>query len=429
MAMNYMGQSQKNISKSYIDLEDQIFAKISSDYRFKDILYPFVVLDRDENRVVLGSSKETVNKVSYNFSLESAMQEIVGAIINDKLINIVFKIAEDEALVVKKRIDKKSAQKKQQESILPEIEEQKRDGKCNLIPFPIKDNKVRSDLSVERHAIFAANTFKGDFRSYERKLKDPQTGENFTLRIEVGDKKIRGLGVLKQKHQEAFYKLSQIWSQQNYYIEEEEKTVFGSLELSIYDLVQKLRGDDAGHHYQSTMQLLREMAAIRVCIKKINLEDDTCDIQDFTLLSYGINATQFSEKTLKTKPGGTSKVNIRFSNFVTDNFLKKNIKALMLGPYLSLEDKGRKGVAQLLYTMLDYELATKDKFNISLINLCNRLGLAQCKYKSERKRKLESSVKSIFGQKILDSKYEIAVYLEESEDGEDWIFIARRKPL
>ncbi len=114
MAMNYMGQSQKNISKSYIDLEDQIFAKISSDYRFKDILYPFVVLDRDENRVVLGSSKETVNKVSYNFSLESAMQEIVGAIINDKLINIVFKIAEDEALVVKKRIDKKSAQKKQQ---------------------------------------------------------------------------------------------------------------------------------------------------------------------------------------------------------------------------------------------------------------------------------------------------------------------------
>ena len=76
--------------------------------------------------------------------------------------------------------------------------------------------------------------------------------------------------------------------------------------------------------------------------------------------------------------------------------------------------------------MLDYELSSKDKFNISLTNLSNRLGLAQYRYKSDRKRKLESAVKSLNGHKILDNKYEIKAYLEESEDGEDWVFVARR---
>lgn len=428
MAMNYMGQSKKNISKSYIDLEDQLFAKISSDYRFKDILYPFVVLDRDDNRVVLGSSKETVNKVSYNFSLESAMQEIVGAIINDKLINIVFKIAEDEALVVKKRIDKKSAQKKQQESILPEIEEQKRDGKCNLIPFPIKDNKVRSDLTIERHAIFAANTFKGDFRCYERKLKDLQTGENFILRIEVGDREIQGLGVLKQKHQEAFYKLSQIWSQQDYQLTEKKSYIHGSIELSVYDLVQKLRGDDAGQNYKKVIQLLKEMSLIRINICRINTEENTCDVEDFTLLSYEWSVRNFSLNTMRPNQNGQSLVHISFSKFVTDNFLRKNIKSLMMTPYLALKDKGRKGIAQLLYTMMDYELATKDRFNISLTNLCNRLGLALYRFKSKRKEQLSHSIRMLNDAYILDGNYKINAYIVDSEDKKDFILIARKIP-
>lgn len=434
MAINYTKNSDKNVSndrkKDFIELEIKIFEKILLDFRFKGIPYPFAVLEKNENVVVLGSNKEVVGKVSYNYSLESVLREIVGSIVGDDYIKIELKVAENEFLSVKKRIEKNQAKQKEDEQTLAEINAQKAEGRCNLIPFPLKENKVRSDLSVERHAIFAANTFKGDFRCYERSFKDQQTGENFILKIEVGDRKIKGLGVLKQKHQESFYKLSQIWSQQNYCIEEEkeEKTILGSIELSIYDLVQKLRGDDAGHHYQSAMQLLREMAMIRVCIKKINLDDDTCDMKEFTLLSYGLDATRFNETTLKTKPGGTSKVNIRFSKFVTDNFLRKNIKALMLGPYLSLEDKGRKGVAQLLYTMLDYELSTKEKFNISLKNLYNRLGLAEYKYKSDRKRKLESAVEQLKKQKILDGEYEIEAYFIESEDKEDWIFIARRNP-
>lgn len=412
------------------DLESQIFERLQSDLYFKDILEPFAVLKKSATMVILGSTQKIVGKVNYNFTLENNLREIVASIMNNPCISVEVRVAEDEFQKVTKRIQKISAKKKKNLEIENEIQRQKIQGKCNLIPFPVKENKVRSDLTVERYAIFAANTFKGDFRLYERKIKDPQTGENIIFRIEVGDKIGQVRGVLKQKHQETFYKLVQLWAEQNYSIipDDSEKFLYGSFELSVYELVKKIRNDDAGHHYQSVMRLLKEMSTIRVCIKKI-YEDNSFDFEDFTLLSFGSSAKGFNEKTLKHKSGGFSKIRICFSDFVTYNFLQKNIKTLMLNPYLSLKDKGRKGVAQLLYTMLDYELSSKSKFHISLENLSKRLGVTQYQYKSKRKEKLVSSIKAINGTTILDGKFKIDALLVESEDKKDWVLVAKAIPI
>ncbi len=429
MAINSANNSDKHSSnhrkKDFTDLEIKIFEKILIDHRFRGFSYPFAVLEKNDDIVVLGSNKDVVGKIGYNYTLESALQEIVGSLIGDAYIKIKLKIAENEYLLVKKRIDKRLVKQKEEEQVLTETHSQKVDGKCNLIPFPLKENKIRSDLSVERHAIFAANTFKGDFRCYERKFKDRQTDQNIILRVEVGDRDGQVRGVLKQKHQEAFYKLLQLWSSQKYQLRSENSSAFGAIEISAYELVQKLRGEDAGKAYKSTFQIIKEMSNIRVNIEKFFVDEKISNVNNFSLLSY-----EWYARTIhKGFSPSETKVQIRFSEFVTDNFLKKNVKSLMLDPYFSLKDKGRKGVAQLLYTMLDYELASKDKFNISLTNLSNRLGLAQYKYKSDRKRKLEPAVKSLNGYKILDNQYEIKAYLEESEDGEDWIFVARRSQV
>lgn len=425
--MNLNKTSREVIFKNYQELEDKIFNKISLDYRFKDILYAFAVLEKDENKILLGSNSEICGKVNYNFNLKYTLENIIVSILGQECIKLELKIDENAFLAVNKRLKEKIAKEKEDKSSLIEIEAQKNAGKCHLIPFPISENKVRSELTIERHALFAANTFKGDFRIYERNIKDHQTGKSFILRVEVGDRTSQVRGVLKQKHQEAFYKLSQLWEQQEYQLVEEDKSfLFGSIELSVYDLVQRLRGDDAGQNYKKVFQLLKEMASIRVNIKKINIEDDTYDVQDFSLLSYEWHAKQFSEKTLRPKSDGESKVNIRFSNFVTDNFLKKNVKSLMLDPYFSLKDKGGKGLAQLLYTMLDYELSSKDKFHISLKNLGERLGLTKYKYKSDRKRQLNVAVLLVNGKTILSGKYEINTNLIDSEDKKDWVLVVRR---
>jgi hypothetical protein len=99
---------------------------------------------------------------------------------------------------------------------------------------------------------------------------------------------------------------------------------------------------------------------------------------------------------------------------------------LMLNPYFSLKDQGRKGVAQLLYTMLDYELASKDTFHISLLKISERLGLSQYRFKSKRKEKFKSSINMVNGSPILDGKYKINAYIVDAEDKKDWIFVARK---
>ena len=129
----------------------------------------------------------------------------------------------------------------------------------------------------------------------------------------------------------------------------------------------------------------------------------------------------FNEKTLRPSSDGQSKVTITFSEFITNNFLLREIKSLMLSPYLSLKDKGGKGTAQLLYSMLDYELSSKKTFHISFINLANRLGVRSYNYKSQRKQKMEPIIRSVAGKEILSGTSLVRSKIYQNEDKSDWI--------
>ena len=303
-----------------------------------------------------------------------------------------------------------------------EVGAQKKAGMCNIVPFPVSEpnKKIRTELTIERHALFASNTFKGDFRLYEHEMLDLETGAPLTIRVEVGDPKGRVRGVLKQKHQETLYKLFEIWGDEGYKIFEYDGETFGTLTCTVYELVKRLRADDAAHHYDTVFGLLSEMAAIRVRIKKIAQEKGIGNTKDFSLLSFEWQAKDFDETTMRPKEDKeSSKVCIRFSSFITESFLRKQIKQLMLKPYLDLKDRGRKGVAQLLYTMLDYELASKDEYHISLSKLADRLGATKYKFKSDQKRTIEPSLKSLNGTIILDGKYKLQITLRESNKKDD----------
>ncbi|MGH7249403.1 MAG: replication initiator protein A [Minisyncoccia bacterium] len=427
MAINQAAKKKLSSNvKTRHELEEKIFQDVCANRYFaREMAYPFAVLENDTKKVVLGSNAHITSRVNASPILQIEIREIVSKALGGVDVGVEVKNARDEFLETQKRIDKKIAKDKEEERILAEVEGQKIEGKCNLIPFPAKENKTRSDLTVERHSLFAANTFKGDFRSHERKIRNHETRETSTLRVEIGDRDGQVRGVLKQKHQEAFYKLSQMWAKQNYQIKHVGNSSFGYIEVSAYELTQKLRADDGGKTYKEVMLLLKEMSSIRIDIRKIHV-DGTCDIKNFALLSYESHATYFNEGTLKTRTGGESRIHIIFSDFVTNSFLRKDIKTLMLDPYFKLKDKGRKGVSQLLYTMLDYELSTKEKFNISLVNLSKRLGITQYGFKSKRKQVLQGSIDTVNGSLILDEKHKIHCHMVESEDERDWILIATR---
>jgi hypothetical protein len=400
-------------------LEQAIFVALMGNQQFNGLPLPCAVLSVRDDMVELGVSNKFHDAIVGNYCNYLAQREF-DALMSKLLGNRRYRVvrAEEASIAADKRIEASK-----------EVGAQKKAGMCNIVPFPVSEpnKKIRTELTIERHALFASNTFKGDFRLYEHEMLDLETGAPLTIRVEVGDPKGRVRGVLKQKHQETLYKLFEIWGDEGYKIFEYDGETFGTLTCTVYELVKRLRADDAAHHYDTVFGLLSEMAAIRVRIKKIAQEKGIGNTKDFSLLSFEWQAKDFDETTMRPKEDKeSSKVCIRFSSFITESFLRKQIKQLMLKPYLDLKDRGRKGVAQLLYTMLDYELASKDEYHISLSKLADRLGATKYKFKSDQKRTIEPSLKSLNGTIILDGKYKLQITLRESNKKDDFVLDAKR---
>lgn len=421
-----MMQSSTKISTH--TLEEQLYEKTKQHHNFGSNVF-LAIVHMDENHIMLGCDNDGFthlyrNEHLYCIDLRSILLALTG-----KNLAIEYKRAPQEVSTLKKRLY--ALEKAQQRHAIMQEEtlRQKQEGRCELVPFPLEEHKVRSDLTIEQHAIFAANTYKGNYRVFTRTFRPSPSSDPVTVTIEVGDKYDRIPGVLKQKHQEAFYKLSQIWSEQEYCLDSQshKDLSLGAIKISAYELVCLLRTNDSGQNYKSVLQLLQDMSNIRVKITRENLKTNEVKIQDFSLLSYEWQTNMIGKR--HSQNDTESQVKIWFSNFVTENFLKKHVKALLVDPYLGLKDKGRKGVAQLIYTMLDYELSSKESFNISLRNLAERLGTTQYSFKSKRKEKMESSIEMVNNSPILDGAFKVNCFLSKSDKKNDWILMAKRTPI
>lgn len=319
-----------------------------------------------------------------------------------------------------------------------DVVRQKEEGHCDLIPFPtVATQPFRSEMSVEGSSIFVVNAYKEDFRHYERTLTHPQSKEPVIQRITVGKlhDKDRPRGALKQTHQEIFYKLLKLWGDRGYPIMEREengkKLTVGYLTTTVYELVTYLRGNDSAKHYRRVQEALQDLSSIPIVREQIYGWQDIRDRQQFKLLSDVVwNEAKVDSKTRRPRPGGTSEVSVLFSPHVTEGFLTKNVKQLLMGPYNEL-GTGRYGrraeVARLLYPILDHELANKDSYHVTLTALSERLGVAPKASKGHRKRPFTYAIQMLNGKPILGEKYQLRVELRPSGDGRDFILVAQRQ--
>lgn len=327
-------------------------------------------------------------------------------------------------------------EQKKQAELAAEIEQQKAAGRCNLIPFPaVATQPFRSELNIEKYPLFVVNFFKEDWWEYTRTLKHPNSGESVIQKITVGklDKTDRARGVLKQTHQQIFYKLLRLWGEKDYPIverydeEKKEKIAFGVIETTVYELVTYLRGNDSAKHYHKVQHILQDLAAIPIVCECQYEWQKTKDRLQFTLLG-GISwkELKINPNTRRPLQDGASRVIISFSPFVTEGFLRKNVKQLLLTPY---EELGRKAeIARLLYPMLDYELSEKEFYHITLINLEERLGLLHRPSKEHRKRIFTSALKKLNGRPILGEQFTLGIHLRLTKDGDDYCLEAKRCP-
>jgi hypothetical protein len=305
------------------------------------------------------------------------------------------------------------------------------EGRCNLIPFPRRESlPFRVHLMLDQLPLFVVNSFRADHRTMTIVIKlDDDTVEEQTFSVGAPERAgKKGRGVLKQAHQDAFYRLLWKWGELGYPLTADGR---GELSMTVGALVHLLFGDDAEHRYARSKELVRDLASIPVTLTNVQLRNRSASVEEFTLL----HLDQWSERnvdarTRKPRAGGRSLVRILFSKVVTDGFLAADVKALLLGVYDSLGAGTARHaeVARLLYPLLDHELASKTGYHCKLVKLAERLGLASQAYKSLRVRPFARAVRVLNGKPILGERYSLRVTLRESVDGDDFVLEATRGP-
>lgn len=307
-------------------------------------------------------------------------------------------------------------------------------GFCNVIPFPkrVVTQPFRSELTIEKHSIFVSNQHKGEFFVREWSTQHPQSEERIEHRLTVGrtDKGERSWGVLTQVHQDVFYKLLKLWGDQNYpLVGNKPGQTYGSIAVTAYELVMLLRGSNSVREYRRVRTLLQELVSIPVVIENAYTWQGLQDRLQFTLLNGVTWSDRGVDKETKLpKRGGESKVTILFSDVVTEGFLQKHVKTLLLDPYQSLGtgSRARGEIARLLYPLLDAQLSTKENYHVRLQSLVERFGLPTYRYKSRRKQCFDPAVQLLNGKLIYGERYRMRVHLQETEDREDYMLVARR---
>lgn len=228
-------------------------------------------------------------------------------------------------------------------------------------------------LTLDQLPLFVVNSFKGTSRTLSISIKlDDETTVEQTFSVgasakgKIGDGK--GRGVLKQAHQDAFYRLLWKWGELGYPLAADG---LGELTMTVGALVKLISGDDAEHRYARANELVRDLSSIPVSLANVHTRSGLMSVEEFTL----VHLMEWSERSVDTKTrapraGGHSLVRILFSRVVTDGFLIAEVKALLLGVYDSLgaESHGRHAeVARLLYPILDHELASKRQNHVSRV--------------------------------------------------------------
>lgn len=329
---------------------------------------------------------------------------------------------------------RKQAEAEAEAEVTRAREEQIHAGRCNVRPLPaVATRPFRSELTLEKNTIFVSNQHQGDWHQYEHQINHPDSDEPVIRRVTVGKEnpKDRGRGVLTQVHQDVFYKLLGLWSELGYPLlspQEKGRKSYGVINATRYRIVTTIRGaeNDRLEDYQRVQQILRDLAATPVVLENVYTWQGFQEREIFTLLGE----VRWSEHGKRGEHAS-----ILLSSFVTEGFLRKNVKILLGEPYERLRGRDlgkRRGapleIARLLYPFLDTQLATKDEYHARLDHLAERFGFTRYRYKSETRRKFTPSVRALDGKLIQLERYRLRVSLQLSKDGTDFVLVARREP-
>lgn len=413
-------------------LEKALSDRLSRLSGFKALSLPCAILKHSQDEVLVGVPKDMVGPLYSNYTLKSGLEQAVGAVFKRPGVRVKTRQADPECVAARARLEALKRAEEKLEREKQEVDRQKEMGRCDIIPFPRNEEKIRVSANLFKNPIFVSNNYKGSLWVYENEFEDQKTGLTHRVKIQVGCPKGQVVGVLKQKHQAVLFELFKIWEEQGYKISEVDDFTCGIITLSIYELLERVFGKmrTGGRDYQRLYLMLQEMKTIPICVETQTSNQSTPDIEAFSLFDFSWTAkgSKFWEHEAPTKE---SKVQIRFAPALVKNFIKKNIKPLLYGEYkaVGIKNSQKTGDEELLYAHLDGNLSKKENYNILLGNLPRFAGTSKHQKKGRRKATMDKVVCRLHGRFIQNKKYTLHLLIQECADGSDYKLVARRIPV
>ena len=318
----------------------------------------------------------------------------------------------------KKRAAKAELKRRQREE--HETKRQTELGYCDNVWLAKAESAVKIELVTEDNPLFVVNSYKAMSRSYSRPIKT-SNGQNLTQKIQIGQRpgRKKQFGVLKQSHQEFLYFLVHLWQKGGCKLVNVDGHPRAVLNTTYYQLALAVCGNTSSKSYDYVRSALEDLESIPIYIENAFTREGIAHVT-FIILNAEVR------KEVQNTTRSLSQITILFSSVITESFIHGHVKTLSLETYMELDNNKRNRLSstKLLHRILDRELATKNRYNVALVPLFERLGMSAYKHKSQRKQKIQPTIDCLNKSLILADTHKVSVTLRLSRDGKDFVLVA-----
>lgn len=286
-----------------------------------------------------------------------------------------------------------------------------------------EDRTVKPELNLEQWPLFIPSQARGrnqQTRTITRIVETLPNGDTRTESVTVG---YCEHGTLTAKDQRVLYALVQNWN--------EKGCPLSFCYFSVHRLLQLLKLQDGGTNIKAIIDSLDRLQGVAItfksCFYDAENQKEVEDKEPIHILSELKIRTR--KKIGKEKRGKyeTTKAEgyFLFHSRILKNLIRNYTRPVLFDVVLSLKSD----TAQLLYALVDRQLATKESYTKATAALFQEIGLEGKDYHkpSARKRAIEKPLSELLGKRLSSGGIIGVASLEATKDNTDYKVIFRKR--
>jgi pyruvate/2-oxoglutarate dehydrogenase complex dihydrolipoamide acyltransferase (E2) component len=282
-----------------------------------------------------------------------------------------------------------------------------------------EERVVQSELNFEKWPIFIPSQIRGrelKTRTIER-TKTLPNGSTLTVSVTVG---FSHHGTLTAKDQRVLYALVQHWN--------EKGQPLNFCHFSVHRLLQLLKLKNGGTNVDAVVESLRRLGGVEIAFKSCFYNAETQEEYEDDEPIHILSELKVKRRKRTTEGKYEEKKAEGFFLFhsrILSNLLKRYTRPVLFDVVLSFTSD----TAQLLYALVDRQLATKNSYTKVAATLLQELGLEgkDYQYPSARKRALDKPVTELVGKPLSSGGFIGSAVIEPTADLSDYKVVFKKR--